>query len=221
MFGRKKIKMSCEENREMISSLIDAELSPAEKEMLEKHLNECTKCRSVEEWLKCVKEGIIQSAEGLALPSGLRDKILASLPERPPRQDTVPWWRRLFVLLVLIIGLSASPAFSWGPEGHEYINKAAALKAPVGLADFPSFFQSHESIQIVTYNGPEPDRWKSSPGYNQGKGHSLAHYINLDSAQDLPAANDHIIALQMYQKKGLIAGSLDCSPITSLRLTKD
>jgi len=95
MFKRKDKKMSCEENREMISSFIDAELSPAEKQMLEKHLGGCTKCRTLEEWLRCVKEGLSQSATRLAIPSSLRDKILASLPEMPPRQHHVPWWRRL------------------------------------------------------------------------------------------------------------------------------
>ncbi len=102
MFGKKHKKMSCEENREMISSFIDAELSPAEKEMLEKHLGDCSKCRTLEEWLRCVKEGLIQSAKGLTVPNSLRDKILASLPEMPPRQDHVPWWKRLFVLLLLL-----------------------------------------------------------------------------------------------------------------------
>ncbi len=194
--------MPCEENRELISSFIDAELSPAEKEMLEKHLGMCTKCRTLEEWLRCVKEGISQSAARLALPNSLRDKIMKSLPEIPVRQHSVPWWKRLFVLL-LFFCLSASPAFSWGPEGHEYINKSAAVKAPVGVAGFPPFFQSRESIEIITYNGLEPDRWKRFPEYTRGDGHGLAHYINLDLVQDLPVARDHIIALQMYQEKGL------------------
>jgi len=202
MFKRKDKKMSCEENRELISSFIDAELSPAEKEMLEKHLGVCTKCRTLEEWLRCVKEGISRSAERVTIPGSLRDKIMKSLPEIPVRLDPVPWWKRLFVLLLLFC-LSVSPAFSWGPEGHEYINKSAALKAPVGVAGFPSFFQSRESIEIITYNGLEPDRWKISPGYTRGKGHGLAHYINLDLVQDFPAARDHIIAIQMYQEKGL------------------
>ena len=84
MFKRKDKKMSCEKNQEMISSFIDAELSPAEKQMLEKHLGGCAKCRTLEEWLRCVKEGISRSAVGLSIPSNLRDKILASLPEIPP-----------------------------------------------------------------------------------------------------------------------------------------
>lgn len=96
MFGRKDKKMSCEENREKISSLIDAELSPAEKNMLEKHLGVCAKCRTLEEWLRCVKEGVSQTAERLTIPSSLREKILASLPDMPPRHDPLPWWKRLW-----------------------------------------------------------------------------------------------------------------------------
>lgn len=202
MFGRKDKKMSCEENREKISSLIDAELSPAEKKMLEKHLGTCAKCRTLEEWLRCVKEGISRSVESLTIPSSLRDKVLASLPDMPARQKPVPWWRRLFLLLFLIF-LQVSPAFPWGPEGHEQINKSATLKAPVGSGGLPSFFRFQESIQIITYNGPEPDRWKRFPGYTRGMGHGPTHYINLDLVQDFPQTRDHIIALQMYQEKGL------------------
>ena len=102
--------MPCEENREMISSFIDAELSPAEKKMLEKHLGICAKCRTLEEWLRCVKMEITQLAEGLTIPISLRDKILASLPEIPPQQGPIPWWRRLLVFLVLIF-LPVSSAF--------------------------------------------------------------------------------------------------------------
>lgn len=94
--------MSCEENREMISSLIDAELSPAEKAMLEEHLGGCAKCRSCEEWLRCVKEAINQSAKTLPIPGSLRDKISASIPDMPPRKEPVRWWRRFFVLLICL-----------------------------------------------------------------------------------------------------------------------
>ena len=103
MFGRKDRKMSCEENREQISSLIDAEVSPAEKKMLQKHLGMCAKCRTLEEWLRCVKDGISQSAESLTIPTSLRDKVLASLPDMPAQQKPVPWWRRLFVLGIFVI----------------------------------------------------------------------------------------------------------------------
>ncbi len=79
----------------MISSLVDAELSPAEKEMLEKHLGVCIKCRTLEEWLRCMKEGISQAADDLTVPSSLRNKILALLPDIPLKREPVPWWKRL------------------------------------------------------------------------------------------------------------------------------
>ncbi len=44
----------------------------------------------------------------------------------------------------------------------------------------------------------------ASPAFPWGpEGHGLAHYINLDLIQNLPAARDHIIAIQLHQEKGL------------------
>jgi hypothetical protein len=112
-------------------------------------------------------------------------------------------WRKSLSLIFLLISSNVYPAFCWGPDGHEYINQNAALKAPIGTEGFPSFFRSEQSIRIITHNGSEPDRWKRFPGYKRHDGHSIAHYINFDSIQDPPEARDHIIAIQMYQEKGL------------------
>ncbi|MBI4529780.1 MAG: hypothetical protein HY695_38770 [Deltaproteobacteria bacterium] len=130
--------------------------------------------------------------------------------ENPPRPNPFACWKQLSWFLLLIC-LSDSPAFPWGPEGHEYINQVAALKAPAGLNGFPLFFQSQESIRIIAYNGPEPDRWKAVSGYSRGRGHSVSHYINLDMIQEIPKRQDHILALRMYQDRGLdgqVAGLL-------------
>ncbi len=126
-----------------------------------------------------------------------------------PRENSLHWWKFVSLLLVFT-SLPVSSAFPWGGEGHQYINKNAALKAASGLADFSSFFQFHRNIQIITYNGPEPDRWKRSPGYTRRNGHGLAHYINLDLVQDRPPARDHIAAIEMYQEKDIdsLAGGL-------------
>lgn len=112
-------------------------------------------------------------------------------------------WRKGLIIFLFSVSLPVSSAFPWGCEGHEHINRNAALKAASSFGDFPSFFQSRRSIQIITYNGPEPDRWKRSPDYRRRNGHSLAHYISLDSFQDFPRANDHLSAIQLYQERDL------------------
>lgn len=87
--------MSCEQNREKISSLLDAELSPREKKMLEEHLSMCTKCRTLAQWLRCVKEGITRTAPEVAISDNVREKILASLNQIPSELRPMPWWKRL------------------------------------------------------------------------------------------------------------------------------
>jgi anti-sigma factor RsiW len=95
MFGMRNKAMSCEENREKISSLLDAELSGKEKQMLEKHLYECITCRTLKEWLRCVKEGIARSANEVVISDSVREKILAALDQLPSETPAVPWWKRL------------------------------------------------------------------------------------------------------------------------------
>jgi len=85
---------SCEQNQEKISSLLDAELSGKEKKMLEKHLSVCVKCRTLEEWLRCIKEGITKSASNIVISEVTRNKILGLL-EQIPRETPSTWWQRL------------------------------------------------------------------------------------------------------------------------------
>ena len=95
MFGMKNKSMPCEQNREKISSLLDAELSPREKKKIEKHLSVCDTCRTLEEWLRCVKEGISRLATEPGISKSTRDKILASLDPLPLEKPSLPWWKRL------------------------------------------------------------------------------------------------------------------------------
>jgi hypothetical protein len=103
----------------------------------------------------------------------------------------------------VLVSLQVSPAFSWGPQGHGYINKSAALRTPIGMDAFPSFFRSEESIQLLEYSGQEPDRWKRFAGYARSQGHGSSHYANLDLLQYFPLANDHLTAIQMYQERSI------------------
>ena len=95
MFGMKNKSMPCEQNREKISSLLDAELSPREKKMIEKHLSGCVRCRTLEEWLRCIKNGVSRSASDLLISDNARERILASLNQIPSEMPSIPWWKRL------------------------------------------------------------------------------------------------------------------------------
>ncbi len=142
-------------------------------------------------------------SDGISLRKKLKKSAAeCALVETPRRRDSFIDCKRLLPLL-LLISLHVSPAFSWGPQGHEDINKSAALKAAIGMDAFPSFFRSEESIRLLVYNGPEPDRWKRFLGYARGRGHGPSHYANLDLLQYFPVANDHLTAIQMYQERNI------------------
>src|SRR3989337_2002441 len=111
-----------------------------------------------------------------------------ALPEISRRRESLLGLKRLSLLLLLIF-LHVSPALSWGPQGHEDINKSAALKAPIGMDAFPSFFRSEENVQLLVYSGREPDRWKRFPGYVRSQGHGPSHYANFDLLQYFPVTN--------------------------------
>ncbi len=95
MFGMPNDSKSCEQNQEKISSLLDAELSSREKKMLEKHLSVCVTCRTLEEWLRCVKDGVTKSARNIVISEVTRNKILGLLDQIPREIPSSPWWRRL------------------------------------------------------------------------------------------------------------------------------
>jgi len=61
---------------------------------------------------------------------------------------------RVFAVLALI-ALIPILGVSWGNEGHQAINRAAAQKLP---SDMPAFLKA--SAEHLAYLGPEPDRWR-------------------------------------------------------------
>jgi hypothetical protein len=95
MFGMKNKTISYKQNRKKINALLNAELSPREKKILEKHLSVCVTCRTLEEWLRCVKEGISRLAGEPAISKSARENILATLNQIPSDMPPMPWWKRL------------------------------------------------------------------------------------------------------------------------------
>ncbi|MBV9181601.1 MAG: nuclease, partial [Acidobacteria bacterium] len=66
-------------------------------------------------------------------------------------------------------------AWSWGTEGHLYINQIAAEKLP---PEMPAFFRS--AARELAYLGPEPDRWRDDPDPALKSAQEPDHYIDLE-----------------------------------------
>jgi S1/P1 Nuclease len=77
--------------------------------------------------------------------------------------------------LVLIIGIPQELAWSWGAEGHEYVNRVAAQHIP---RDMPRFLR--QAVAEITYLGPEPDRWRSGTTFALKNAQEPDHFIDLE-----------------------------------------
>jgi hypothetical protein len=66
-------------------------------------------------------------------------------------------------------------AWSWGAEGHMYVNKVAVQHIP---ADMPRFLRN--AMAEITYIAPEPDRWRSPATFALKNAQEPDHFIDLE-----------------------------------------
>src|SRR6266496_818016 len=66
-------------------------------------------------------------------------------------------------------------AWSWGNEGHTYVNRVAAEKLP---QDVPAFLRA--ALAELAYLGPEPDRWREESDPALKSAQEPDHYIDLE-----------------------------------------
>lgn len=108
--------MICEEAQELITALVDNELSGLERSSIEGHLKGCRRCQAAYQQEVALKREIRRAGTTLSAPPGLREKILSDLrilPERgnaPKRRGrpglpTKPIFRPAFVLALLALFL--------------------------------------------------------------------------------------------------------------------
>ena len=69
--------MKCEEAQELITALIDREISDQEKSSIENHLKDCQRCRFIYDQEQALKREIHAAGAHLSAPAELRSKILS------------------------------------------------------------------------------------------------------------------------------------------------
>jgi len=104
--------MKCEEAQELITALVDNELSDPERSSIESHLKDCPRCESIYGQERALKREIGRAGASFTAPADLREKILTDrriFPERsrPGWKGWVwsarPLLRPAFVLSLLIL----------------------------------------------------------------------------------------------------------------------
>lgn len=118
----------CEKCREMISCLIDGELSQAEQSFVREHIAACPECRSVYDAFSAVSA---QLHEEEPLPDGLHEKIMSGIKARPKKKTGIVWIKYLSVAaclaLVIFAGVKSgmlSPAENKVDSNDLYVAKS-------------------------------------------------------------------------------------------------
>lgn len=120
--------IDCEKCREMISCLIDGELSQAEQSFVREHIAACQECRSVYDAFSAVSA---QLHEEEPLPDGLHEKIMSGIKAKPKKKTGIVWIKYLSVAaclaLVIFAGVKSgmlSPAEHKTDSNDLYVAKS-------------------------------------------------------------------------------------------------
>lgn len=118
----------CEKCREMISCLLDGELSQAEQSFVREHIAACPECRSVYDAFLAVSA---QLHEEEPLPDGLHEKIMSGIKARPKKKTGIVWIKYLSaaacLALVIFAGIKSgmlSPAEYKTDSNDLYVAKS-------------------------------------------------------------------------------------------------
>ena len=126
--------MNCHDARELLSALVDGELTPDEQTRVEAHLAQCADCRKEHERLGATIT-LLRTMDRPRAPVGFVDRVLEAV-------QPTPWYRRWLGRLFLPLSVKL-PA------------EAAALLLVGGLAVF--VFQRTPELQQAARQQPAPE----------------------------------------------------------------
>src|SRR5918996_3173532 len=102
--------MNCEEARELITALVDNELSHLERSLIESHLKDCSRCSRAYEMERSLKREIHNVAASMSAPDDLKRKILSSHYLPPNDSESPSGWSKIVLpfrpLLRPVFGLA-------------------------------------------------------------------------------------------------------------------
>ncbi len=84
-----------------------------------------------------------------------------------------------FAATCSLLAIFPTPAWAWGRDGHMMVNRLAIQYLP---ADVPEFLRDRRAMDIVEYEGPEPDRWRNHAEDELSSTQAADHFIDLEWA---------------------------------------
>lgn len=116
-------KTTCEQAQELITGLVDNELSDLERYTIESHLKDCPRCEWAYARERALKREVRQVAASVVAPAGLRRKILSDQRIFPQKSESPKGWHKLVLPLhrpvlgfaLLVIGVICTLYVMWPP----------------------------------------------------------------------------------------------------------
>lgn len=102
------------------------------------------------------------------------------------------------VFVAVLVALATTIAISWGNEGHMAVNKIAAQKIP---AEMPQVLK--QQADYVSYNGPEPDRWRDRTESTLKWAQEPDHFMDMEYVEWLkPLPTDRLRFIRaIYERR--------------------
>ena len=126
--------MQCIGLRKLISSYIDGQLSPDEKEAFSSHIRNCSGCQKALEEARAVHE-LFASAERFSAPYGFTTRVMANLET----ESSSPWWavftRRPLILRAMELGFALIVIVSGLFFGNLLVPKQVPPQRPAGVQE--------------------------------------------------------------------------------------
>lgn len=112
--------MTCQEAQELITGLVDGELSERERYSVASHLKECLSCEQAYRHEQALKEAVRAAGLSLSVPASLREKILSGGVIPPQATESLrprkirfapPWLSLRPALAIAVVLILALPVF--------------------------------------------------------------------------------------------------------------
>lgn len=144
--------MNCEQMNELLSAWLDGELSPAEQERMQEHLEQCAQCRALLEQLQALRSSF-SDLEEIAAPEGFAEGVMDRIAA-DSRPKVVPLFKRPAFRGAVSVAACAVLFVAFGRPGMDS-RKGAEAAAPEA-ADFAVDYVTAESGIVAEYSLESP-----------------------------------------------------------------
>jgi anti-sigma factor (TIGR02949 family) len=179
--------MTCDDVQELITALVDRELADLERASLERHLEECPRCRHAMEEERALSRAVRAHARSVRAPAHLRSRILTDPRIFPEQPQSVKGWQRSSFRRPLL-----GPAL------------AAALLLAIALPTYWLLKPTSEPIAAIAVGTYELFLSGDLPVHRTDNPHEIVEYLTRASGGRFHPMGYDLTALQLRPVAGFV-----------------